>query len=320
MRNRLDTAAPSSRIREEICVAVLADGSRLDVPLIVITGAERRPRLVCVAGIHGDEPEGMRALMELADELDPAALRGQLVLVPVANPSAFGAGLRMSPIDGLDLNRIFPGSSQGSISERLAHMLFNEVLLGADFVFALHSWYATGEVMPYVEYGHTIAATARASLGAAHAAGFELIRASHWPQGLMTRCVNEAGIPAIESEIGGLGVITADGTSITKLCIRSLMVHLGMLEGAVAPSQGRIVDQFELATPCGGFLDIAVPLGVELDAGDTLGLIRALDGAVRDRIVMPRRGLLGAVRRAPRVQPGERIARLFIPYQGVEAR
>jgi predicted deacylase len=93
-----------------------------------------------------------------------------------------------------------------------------------------------------------------------------------------------------------------------------------MLEGAVAPSQGRIVDQFELATPCGGFLDIAVPLGVELDAGDTLGLIRALDGAVRDRIVMPRRGLLGAVRRAPRVQPGERIARLFIPYQGVEAR
>ena len=131
----------SSLRRSQLQVTRIADGSRLEVPMIVLAGMQSRPRLVCVAGIHGDEPEGMRALMELADELDPTKLKGELVLIPVANPSAFGAGSRVSPLDGLDLNRIFPGRANGSASERLAHALFEQVLSKADFVFALHSWY-----------------------------------------------------------------------------------------------------------------------------------------------------------------------------------
>ena len=304
--------------RRSLTIAPLADGSMLEVPIAVLAGRAPHPRLVCVAGIHGDEPEGMRALMELADELSPEAIRGELVLVPVANPPAFGAGTRTSPLDGLDLNRIFPGRPDGSASERLAHRLFEDVLRPSDFVFALHSWYTSGEVLPYVEYGHTIAATAPASLAAARAAGFELIRVSSWPAGLMTRLVNEAGIPAIESEIGGFGRPTADGTLRTKASIRAVMVHLGMLEGASTPWNGRVVDQFEVAAPCGGFLDVPLPLGAELRAGDTLGFVRALDGAVRERITVDRPGLLAAVRRAPRVQPGERIARLFADHSGPE--
>ncbi len=304
--------------RRPLHVATLADGSRLDVPMIVLAGTAARPRVVCVAGIHGDEPEGMRALMELADEVDPAALRGQLVLVPVANPTAFAAASRVSPMDGLDLNRIFPGRADGSVSERLAHTLFEQILRGADFVFALHSWHASGEVLPYVEYGHVIPATAQASLDAARAGGFELIRISDWPQGLMTRVVNEAGIAAMESEIGGLGMATPQGTERTKLSIRGLMAHLGMLDRQAAPWRGRIVDQFEIFAPCGGFLNIVPPLGAELSAGDTLGCVRSLDGSVIERIEVPRAGLLAAVRRAARVQPGERIARLFTDYTGAE--
>ena len=300
-------------------VTPLADGSRLELPVLVLSGASPRPRLVCVAGIHGDEPEGMRALMELGAEIPPASLRGELVLVPVANPPAFAAGNRVSPLDGLDLNRIFPGRADGSASERLAHTLFTQVLHGADFVFALHSWYSSGEVLPYVEYGHAMPATAQASFQAAQAAGFDLIRISNWPQGLMTRVANEAGIPAMESEIGGLGITTRQGGDRTKASIRALMVHLGMADGEVAPWHGRIVDQFEVFAPCGGFLDIAHALGAELDAGDLLGCIRTLDGGVTERIVMPRRGLLAALRRAPFVQPGERIARVFTDCGASEA-
>src|SRR4051794_27343226 len=95
--------------RRTLPIALLADGSRLELPIVVLAGSAPRPRLVCVAGIHGDEPEGMLALMQLADELDPARINGELVLVPVANPPAFGAGTRTSPLDGIDLNRIFPG-------------------------------------------------------------------------------------------------------------------------------------------------------------------------------------------------------------------
>jgi predicted deacylase len=300
-------------------VTTLADSSHLELSIIVLSGARSGPKLVCVAGIHGDEPEGMCALMELADELDPTSIKGQLVLVPVANPPAFGAASRVSPLDGADLNRIFPGREDGSASERLAHTLFDCVLRDADFVFALHSWYASGEVLPYVEYGHSIPDTARASLAAARAAGFDLIRISDWPEGLMTRVVNEAGIPAIESEIGGLGIVSPEGTQRSKASVRALMAHLGMAEGDAVPWRGRIVEQFEIASPCGGFLEVPPLLGAELREGDTLGLVRALDGSVLERITMTRPGLLGAVRRAARIQPGERIARLFTDCHGPEA-
>jgi predicted deacylase len=96
------------------------------------------------------------------------------------------------------------------------------------------------------------------------------------------------------------------------------MVHLGMLEGEVAPWRGRVVEQFEVAAPCGGFLDVRLPLGAELQAGDTFGFVRRLDGEVRVRITLDRPGLLAAVRRAPSVQPGERIARLFTDFGGPE--
>lgn len=304
--------------RRPLHVTTLADGSRLDVPIIVFSGTTEHPHVVCVAGIHGDEPEGMRALMELADEIDPASLRGRLVLIPVANPPAFAAASRVNPMDGLDLNRIFPGRADGSVSERLAHTLFEQILCGADFVFAIHSWNASGEVLPYVEYGHAIRATAEASLAAGRAAGFELIRVSRWPHGLMTRVVNEAGIAAMESEIGGLGMTTSQGTERTKLSIRGVMAHLGMVDGQAAPWRGRIVDQFEMFAPCGGFLTIVPPLGAELSAGDTLGYVRSLNGAVVEKIEVPRRGMLAAMRRAARVQPGERIARIFFDYIGEE--
>ena len=304
--------------RRTVPVAWLADGSRLEVPIITLAGCRRGPRLVCVAGIHGDEPEAIRALMELADELDPAAITGELILVPVANPPAFGAGTRTSPLDGMDLNRIFPGRPDGTASERLAHALFAQVLRSADFVFALHSWYRSGEVLPYVEYGHAMAATAQRSLAAARAAGFTLIRVSTWPPGLLTQVVNEAGIPAMEAEIGGLGRPTKEGTDRTKASVRALIVHLGMLQGAAAPWAGRVVDQFEVKAPCGGFLDIPVQLGTELEAGERLGVVRALDGTLRERIVLDRPGLLAAVRRAPSLQPGDHVARLFTDFSGSE--
>lgn len=196
--------------RRTLPVALLADGSCLGVPIITLTGRSPGPHLVCTAGIHSDEPQAMRALMELAGELDPAAITGALVLVPVANPPAFGAVTRTSPLDGMDLNRIFPGRRDGTASERLAHTLFEQVLRSADFVLALHSWFRSGEVLPYVEYGHAIAATAGRSLAAAR------------------------------------------------------------------------------------------------------------DGSLRERIVLDRPGLLAAVRRAPNLQPGGHVARLFTDFSGRE--
>src|SRR5919108_584881 len=90
------------------------------------------PRLAVVAGVHGNEFPGPLAVGRLSRSLRPEGLAGTVVLVPVANPLAFDAGTRVSPEDGVNLNRVFPGSADGSLTERLAWALVEGIVQDAD--------------------------------------------------------------------------------------------------------------------------------------------------------------------------------------------
>jgi predicted deacylase len=118
----------------------------------------------------------MLSLLDFWDTCDPGRLQGTVILVPVANPPAFAAHQRRSSLDGLDLNRTFPGKADGTPSERLAYRLLHEVIAGSDFVFTLHSWYATGMVAPYVEFIEGDDPVATRSQEGAKAAGFRRLR------------------------------------------------------------------------------------------------------------------------------------------------
>ena len=206
----------------------MADGTEPALPVLVASGASHAPRLVCVAGIHGNEPEGITALLELWDEIEPSDLAGTLVFVPAANPPAFRAGERRNPEDPLDMNRIFPGRADGTITERLAHRLFHDVVVGADFVLSLHGWGRGALVVPYTEYPRDSPVT-QASRAAARAFGLEWIEAFDWPPGMLVAVCARHGIPAIEPEIGGLEITVSERRALYKRCTLNLMSHLGLL-------------------------------------------------------------------------------------------
>src|SRR5215208_5308400 len=90
-------------------VATLASGFPLAVSSLVLRGASPGPTVGVMAMLHGDEIEGLLILRELWRTLDPAFVAGTIRLVPVVNPLAFEAVSRNTPIDMLDLNRVFPG-------------------------------------------------------------------------------------------------------------------------------------------------------------------------------------------------------------------
>ena len=90
----LSTLTPCSRHDFDFAVTRLADGSWLTAPVKVAVGNRPLPRLVALAGIHGDEPEGMLSLLDFRKACDPASLQGIIILVPVANPPAFAAHQR----------------------------------------------------------------------------------------------------------------------------------------------------------------------------------------------------------------------------------
>ncbi len=111
----------------------------IQFPLVIISGTKPGPKLCITAGVHATEYPAIDALLRTITELDPATLAGTVIAVPVVNSMMFRTRSPfLSPIDGLNLNRTFPGSADGTISETLAHILLNEVVMQADFHIDCH--------------------------------------------------------------------------------------------------------------------------------------------------------------------------------------
>lgn len=105
---------------------------------------EGSPCASIIAGVHGDEsPWGSLAIRYLLKNIEINDLIGSLKIVPVSNPLAMEADSRVSPIDNLDLNRVFPGNSNGSHTQRIAATLVEHALNDSNYVYDLHgggSW------------------------------------------------------------------------------------------------------------------------------------------------------------------------------------
>jgi predicted deacylase len=266
---------------------------------------------VAIAGIHGDEPEGILALMELWDELS-VDFRGRLVIVPVAHPSAFEAGQRRSPVDGLDLNRSFPGRNDGSPTERLAHLITSQIVGHADFLCTLHSWFATGTTLPFVEVWSDRSPLAERGYQAALASGFERIRITSWPEGLLVRIANETGIPGIEMEIGGSGRSESGNRQAYKAHLTALMQHLGMLDGKPAPhSHAARYEGRHVVSRCGGVLQLCITLGATVRTGDVLCRVQDLHGETIEEMLAPMAGVVVAHRQFASTSPGDLICTVF---------
>jgi predicted deacylase len=313
-RVNLDTLPLRSRSEFDLTLARLADGSSLTVPVHVVVGTRTRPRLVALAGIHGDESEGMLSLLDFWADCDPAELDGAVVLVPVANPPAFAAHQRRSPLDGLDLNRTFPGKRDGTPSERLAYRLLHDLVAGADFAFTLHSWSATGTVVTYVEFPVGDGPVMTRSFEAAKAAGFCRLRQSGWFAGALGPAAIALGVPAIEAEIGGHGMSTAANRAAYVDHLHRLLQHVGIRRGAPPPNAAAAVySKVDLYAPSGGMLRVLVQPGELVERDALLATISDLHGGPVAEMRAPHAGMVAAMRCFVSVNPGDHVFAFFRP-------
>ena len=98
-----EAIAASTKVTFSLPVATRADGSTVSFPVLVARGAKPGKTLLVTAGVHGDEYEGMAALHDVFDALDPPQLAGTFVAIPIVNGPAYEAGLRVNPDDRQDL-------------------------------------------------------------------------------------------------------------------------------------------------------------------------------------------------------------------------
>lgn len=289
IRTTLDLDAPG-KATGRVLVPISTDSSAygmVALPITVIAGAPG-PTVLLTGGVHGDEYEGPILLTRLAREIDSARVAGRLIVVPTLNPPAAAAARRTSPLDGLNLNRVFPGRPDGSASEMIADFVTRVLIARADIVIDLHSG-GRSLVFPPLIATHITgdAARDRRAFGALTAFGapFRLVARDPDPHGFLDYTAEAAGCLVISTELGGGGGVTPAALKIGERGVRRALDYFGVVADQRSPdadpAPGRWVEitgdeAFALA-PEAGVYEPLVELGEPVRRGLTLGLIHRLE-------------------------------------------
>lgn len=244
----------------------------LPIPIVVVKNGEGPTALFC-SGNHGDEYEGQVALTNLAKSLDPARIKGRVIILPMANYPAALAGRRVSPIDDLNMNRIFPGDPNGSVTQQIAYFIDSELIPLADFVMDLHSGGSSLMYTPCALAKHAPTPELYAQQVAAlraFGAPFTYVQGNAQGQGgdqTLGSGAQRRGIVALSAELGGSGTVTPAGLAITERGVRNVLAHLGILPAgdAVPVPETRFLDvrgpEMYLYAPENGVFEPLVELG-----------------------------------------------------------
>ncbi|MGF6233585.1 N-alpha-acetyl-L-2,4-diaminobutyrate deacetylase [Inquilinus ginsengisoli] len=253
------------------------------IPVAVIRNGEG-PTALLTGANHGDEYEGPIALFDLARTLDPASVRGRVIIVPAMNYPAFCAGTRTSPIDKGNLNRSFPGRPDGTPTQKIADYFHRHLLPLADIVLDFHSGGRTLDFVPFAA-AHILPDKDQEARCFAAVEAFSAPWSMRMLEidavGMYDTAAEAAGKVFVTTELGGGGTATARTAGIAKRGVRNLLRHAGILQGEVERAPSRWLDMpsadcFRFGEQ-DGMAETCVDLGDPVRKGDIIARIHPVD-------------------------------------------
>jgi hypothetical protein len=284
------------------------------LPIRVVRGKRSGPTIFVTAAIHGDEFNGIGIIHDLMYGDPLTLLKGDLILVPIVNIFGFETQDRYMP-DRRDLNRCFPGSSGGSLSSRVAHALFCEVVEKCDFGIDIHSAAAPRTNYPNVRGDLSVAGVRRL----AKVFGSELIINAKGPEGSLRRTATKAGCPTVILEAGEPRKIEPRILELGIRGVQDVLKHLGMLAGEPTqpPFQVRVHKATWVRAEVGGILRFHVSPGEHVKAEQPIATNVSIFGHDQNLLTSPVDGIVLGMTTLPAVKPGEPVCHIAIPNRSL---
>lgn len=245
-------------------------GGDQTVPVTVVHGAHPGPVLCLVAGVHGDEINGVEIVRRVLNAVPPERLSGTLVGVPVLNLYGFQRGTRYLP-DRRDLNRFFPGSRRGSMASRIAFAFFDAVVRHCDALVDFHTGSFDRSNLPQVRADLRDPAVLALTRGV----GSTVVLHSPGSKGMLRVAAVAAGIPAFTFEVGAPTRLQVQEIKAAVAAIERLLNHLGMraVDAVEDDPQPVFYDSQWVRANAGGLLISEVELGQRVQKGQCLGRV-----------------------------------------------
>ncbi|HEV2288366.1 MAG TPA: succinylglutamate desuccinylase/aspartoacylase family protein [Candidatus Acidoferrales bacterium] len=271
------------------------EGQPYRLPMWLINGAHDGPSLVVTAGVHAAEYASIAAALELGRSLLPHDLHGRVIVVPVMSMPAFTArSIYICPLDGRNLNRVFPGNAHGTASEQIADWVFRNVISQATYYADLHGGDLIEALVPFTIFFRSgNERVDQVSLEIAKVFGIHFLVCSETP-GSTFCAASRAGIPSILAESGGQGIWTPEHVADHTRGLNRLMRHLGMIPGGEPePAPFTLLDKFLwLRSDHTAFWYPAVAVNEKVKAGQTLGCVKDYEGRVLQTAISPADGVV----------------------------
>ena len=249
-----------------------------NIPVTVIYGKNRGKTICISAGIHNCEYTSIQTAIDLANEFNPDNINGTLIILHTVNYSGFFKRVsRIVPEDNKNLNRVFPGEENGTVSEKIAFAFSKYLYPQLDFFIDLHGGDLFEEVMPFIyapgigekeviDFSHKVASNislpvrvrSKASTGAYNSAAIQ-------------------GVPSLLIEIGGNGNIESKNLDRYKSCLKEFLAYLEVIEyttSSKSEEQKEITQANYLESPCEGYWYPRFKAGDLVEKDDILGEIK----------------------------------------------
>lgn len=275
------TVEPGTRVSGFLSLA----NGEFSLPVTILNGERPGKTVLITAGIHSGEYVGIQSAIELSNKLKIEKIAGTVVIVKVINREAFEKRKgSMGMEDGKNLNRVFPGSPEGTQTERLAWGIEKELFPIADYYIDLHSGDDFEQLTPYVYYaGVASEQVVKMSREMAEQADLPYMVCSTVGSGGCYNYAAALGIPSILIERGGMGAWSQEESHSTRRDVRNILCHLGVYLGqkdyrTYYPLEVKDI-VYQGATYGGLWYPSKAP-GDMIRPGEVLGMVRDYEGQV----------------------------------------
>jgi predicted deacylase len=297
------TISPGSESKIELPVAKLCTGADASLPIKVFRGKKDGPTLFISAAVHGDELNGIEIIRRLITQKNFEIIRGTIIAVPMVNVYGVVNQSRYMP-DRRDLNRSFPGSAQGSLAARVAHIFLTEIVNHCDYGIDLHTGAIHRSNLPQIRADLSDEKTKELAL----AFGVPVVLNSSIIDGSLRGSAVANNTKVLLYEAGE--ALRFDEFSIRAGIkgVTNVLKNLGMIRKTakkkvtipyIANSSGW------LRANASGFVHQKITLGDQVIKGDSLAEIGSPYGDIIGTVKATRSGILIGMQNIPLVQEGE---------------
>ena len=298
------------------------------IPITVIQNG-KGPTIYLNAGSHGGEYEGTVCLIKLAQELEAKDIQGRVIIIPSLNLPAVMAGTRLSPIDNKDMNRVFPGQWDGTITQVIAHYIHETILPLCDVVLDLHSGGYSLDLVPYISMHYLESEDQmKRTLSALRAfnAPFAMVMEEFSGSGLLDYAVERMGKVFLCAELGGGGRLSMHSLAVAEVGVRNLLKHYDLIEGDIVKwgmleTSTRFMEipepeNYHMVTT-NGIYESFFDLGQQVETGQRLGQVHFPEQPQRPPEIVraQRSGTLIGIRAPSQVSSGDCVAVIAVEAQ-----